>query len=309
MTIDEIIKQIENLNNESNYWFVRTDYGKYFENFVEGEYIAIGWDYLTLHEIRNTSEETIKQKMAQKEKVDLKTFGGKIKISAAYNKIQTFISLKKDDIVIIPSRNSDRLAFGKIVDESVYEDYTVDEFRKRRGVKWYEIKYMTDLNPIFYKVKSNQHAISNIKTYAPHIDRIIVNLFEKDDNTHYVLNIDKTEDVNFDELQSLMDSIKTLINNINNDFEFNENTSEFYIKINLQSKGALELIKKGKSLAILAYLIFLLTSCDGSNEKQDAKIEKFIKNNREVLEKTSNVIDSLKINTNDLIKPFNKNGN
>ncbi len=308
MTIDEILKNVESLNTDAKYWFVRTEYGKLFEEFLKKNYIAIGWDYLTLYEVNNVNEDLVKRKMAEVEKADLNTFNGKIKVSAAYNKIKTFISLKKDDIIIIPSRNSDRLAFGRVEDETAFEEISVDIFKKRRKVRWYEIKYMEDLNPIFYQVKSNQHTISNINHFAPHIDRVIGNLFEKGQNTHYVLKIEKTEDVNFDELQILMDNIKVLIQNINKELNFNEDNNEFYIKINLQSKGALELINNGKSLAILAYLIFL-TSCEGLKDENDENIKKLIDTNRKVLESTSSVIDSLKMNTNELTKPFIQNGN
>ena len=281
---------------------------KYFDEFIENKCIAIGWDYLTLYELRKITEDVIKKKMALFEEIDISTFGGKVKISTAYNKIQTFLSLKKDDIIIIPSRNSERIAFGRITDEEAFEDFNKKEFVKRRNVEWYNVKYMEDLNPIFYQVKSNQHTISNVNHYSPHIDRVIGNLFKKGENTHYVLKIDKTDDINFDELIILMDNIKTLIQNINREFEFNENIDEVYIKINLQSKGALELIKKGKSLAVLAYIIFL-TSCNMGVHENDEKIKKFLHDNRQVLDQTSYVIDSLRMNTNELIKPFNKNGN
>ncbi len=303
MNIQEIIDKVDNLNAESNYWFVRTDYGKLFDDFYFGGYIAIGWDYLTLYEFRNTDEYRIKGKMAEFEKVDLTKFQGKIKISAAYNKIRTFTNLRKDDIVIIPSRNSDRLGFGRILDDQPYEDLTAKRFVKRRKVKWLTLKEMNDLNPIFYQVKSNQHTISNVKNYSQHIDRVMGNLFKKDESTHYVFRIEKTDDISFDELRTLMDNIQVLIHNINEFCSFNDNTEEFYIKVNLQSKGALELIRKGKSLAILAYLIFL-TSCNDLDNAQDASIKELISRNREVLESTSSVIDSLKMDTNELIKPF-----
>jgi hypothetical protein len=307
MTVDEIIKRVETVNTESNYWFVRTDYGQLFEDFIKGNYIAINWDYITLNDLKNNIESIIRDRISKKEEINIETQHGKGKVSNIYNKIQTFISLKKDDIVIIPSRNSDRLAFGRIADDKAYEEVNAKEFLKRRKIEWYEIKYTDDLNPIFYQVKSNQHTISSIDRFAPHIDRVIGNLFKKGDNTHYVLNIEKTDDINFNDIATLMDNIKILINNINQEFAFNENLGDFYIKINLQSKGALELIKKGRSLAVLAYLMHLI-SCNNVYNERDAHIEQFIVQNKLVLESTSNVIDSLKMNTNEITKPF-KNGN
>jgi predicted Mrr-cat superfamily restriction endonuclease len=307
MGIQDILEKVEKLNIESNYWFVRTDYGKLFEEFYHGGYIAISWDYLTLYEFRNSDENKLKSKIAQIEDIDATNFQGKIKISTIYNKIKSFISLRKDDIIIIPSRNSDRLAFGIIADEQPYEDLKAKEFIKRRKVTWMKIKLMSDLNPIFYKVKSNQHTISNVRTYSQYIDRVMGNLFKKGENTHYVLKIEKTEDISFDELRMLIDNIQTLVHSINETFNFNENTKEFYIKINLQSKGGVELIKNGKSLSILAYLVFL-TSCNNLDNVQDDSIRTFIQNNREVLNKTSVIIDSLKMDTVELVKPFGQNG-
>lgn len=303
MTIQEIIDKVDELNSEANYWFVRTEYGKLFDDFYLGGYIAIGWDYIQLNEFKHSDEFKIKGKIAQFEKVDLHNFQGKIKITSIYNKIKAFTNFRKDDIIIIPSRNSDTLAFGRIIDEKPYEELNAKEFIKRRKVAWIELKQLTDLNPIFYRVKSNQHTISNVINYSQHIDRVMGNLFKKGVHTHYVFNIKKTNDISFQELRTLMDNIQFIVKEINEFYKFNDNIDEFYIKINLQSKGALELIKKGKSLSILAYLIFL-ASCNNLDNEQDDEIKTLITRNRDVLESTSLVIDSLKIDTNDLIKPF-----
>ncbi|WP_032135433.1 hypothetical protein [Alistipes onderdonkii] len=309
MNIEEILSRVDNVKPESNYWFVRTDYGKYFEEFVENRYIAIGWDFLSLYELENKNEEYIRAKIIKEEEIDVSTFGGKVKVSTIYNKIKTFISLKKDDVVIIPSKNSDELAFGRIIDERAYENGNVKEFRKQRKVEWFVRKCMRDLNPIFFKVKSNQHTISNITDYAPHIDRVMGVLFKKNDKTHYVLNIENPDDIKYDDLEILMRNIKTLVRNINNEFDFNENLDEFYVKISLQSKGSLELIKTGKSLVIFAFVLSLI-SCRNNNDPVDDKIQKFMQENEQILSKTDEVITNLKINTQEIIEPFiNEHGN
>lgn len=303
MNIEQILSRVDNVKPESNYWFVRTDYGKYFNEFVENRYIAIGWDFLSLLEFKNRSKEVLKAKIIKEEKIDASTFGGKVKVSTIYNKIIAFISLKKDDVVIIPSKNSDYLAFGRIVDELAYEDINAKEFRKRRKVEWFALKSMRDLNPIFFKVKSNQHTISNITDYAPHIDRVMGVLFKKSDKTHYVLNIENPDDIKYDDLEILMRNIKTLVRNINDKFGFNDDLDEFYVKISLQSKGSLELIKTGKGLIILAFILSL-TSCKNKNEPIDDKIQEFMIENEKILSKTDEVINNLKINTQELTEPF-----
>jgi hypothetical protein len=202
------------------------------------------------------------------------------------------------------------LAFGKVIDDSAYEDekaVSMGTHFKRRKIEWIDIKSIKHLNPIFYQVKSNQHSVSNISRFAPYIDKVIGNLFKKGDSTHYVLNIEKNDNINFDELRSLMDNIDILMQDINQELSFNDNLDEFFIKINLQSKGTIELIKAGKSLTILAYLLSLV-SCGKVEGNHDEKIQKLLDKNKEVLLQTARDIDTLEINTNELIKPF-KDGN
>lgn len=309
MNINQIIERVEKVSSETQYRFVRTEKGKLFEQFKEENHIAIGWDYLTLYQLRNMNPFDIKDKIAEQEELDINTQNGKTIATSSYNKLMLFLNLKKGDIIISPSRNSDRLAFGQIIDDYTYEDLDAKNFIKRRQVSWYKIVQINNLNPIFYQVKSNHHSISSINRFAPHIDRVIGNLFQKDDNTHYVLNIGKEENISFDELNSLMDNIKTLLSNINTEFNLEENPEEFYIKINLQSKGALELIKSGKSLAVLAFLLATASCTDDKiQNNSDEKIDNFIIENRKILEQTTRDIDSLKINTDELTKPFS-NGN
>ncbi len=304
MNVAEILRRIDVVKPEMNYWFVRTDDGTLFEEFYENGYIAIGWDYLTLSEINTLSDEAIRNRIAEKENLDPTTFKGKGAITTIHNKLKTFISLKKGDVVVIPSKNSDRLAFGRISSD---KPYTADakNFTKRFNVSWYDVKNIRDLNAIFYQVKSNQHSISSIDRFAPHIDRVVGNLFEKNNMTHYVLKIEKNDDINFDDLNDLMTNIKKLTKAINKHFGFNENTDEFYIKVNLQSKGALELIKSGKSLAILAFLLFA-SSCDNLDKQDDAKIKSFVADNKKLIEQTTTNIDTLEGNTDELTKPFKK---
>ncbi|MBT30742.1 MAG: hypothetical protein CMO01_13870 [Thalassobius sp.] len=303
MNIEEIIQRIEEVNISSNYWFFRTDHGELFDDFYEGGYIAIGWDYITQNDLRNRDAESIKSRIAAREEFDLDTNKGKGQATAAYNKLQHFINLEKEDIVIIPSRNSDKLAFGRILDEGMYDEVGAKSFIKRRKIQWIKVREIHDLNPIFYQVKSNQHTISSVNSYSKFIDREIGNLFKKGENTHYVLNIEKEADISFNELKSFIDNIDSLLININESLRFDENFDEFFVKVNLQSKGSLELIKKGKSLAVLAYLLFL-SSCGSLDNERDDKIRNIIQENRKLLENTKSDIDSLRVNINEMTKPF-----
>ncbi|WP_294225984.1 hypothetical protein [uncultured Chryseobacterium sp.] len=310
MNVKEILNKVENFSSDRKYWFIRTDYGKHFEVFYKGEYIAIGWDYLALDELKTKSESEIKEKIAKNESLDVFIALQKGKITSIYNKIETFLSLKKGDIIVVPSRNSDRLAFGEIVDEEPYEAedaLEMGDYFKRRKVKWIDLKSIYDLDPIFFQLKANRHSISRIDRYSPYIDKIIGNLFKKGDNTHYVLNFETHDDINFRDLNALMADIDKLVIKINNQFNFNEDLNDFFVKINLQSPGTIELIKTnaGKSLAVLAFCLSVI-SCGGDikNETSDKNLKDFSIENHNLLKNTQDKLDSLKVNTKDLTQPF-----
>lgn len=310
MNIKEILEKVENFSTHRDYWFVRTDYGKNFDFFYEGNYIAISWDYLTVNDIKTKSDSEIKEIIKKNENLDPSNSKQKGKITLFYNRIKAFFNLKKGDIIIVPSRNSNRLAFGEIMDDEPYEDKDALErgsYFKRRKVKWLEQKGIYQLDPIFFQLKTNQHTISDANRFAPYIDKVIGNLFKKGDLTHYVLNIEKTEDINFKDLSGFMDNIEELITNINSELQFNENIDDFFVKINLQSPGKIELIKKvGKSLAILAFFLSVV-ACKEEKTEMDPQLQKIYDENESVLNDTKTKIDTLDINISELIQPF-KNG-
>lgn len=307
MNVTEILDRVENFSSYRDYWFIRTDYGKHFDVFYEGGYIAIGWDYLTLDELKTKSKSEIKEKIAQNENLDVSLSRNKSKVTAIYNKINTFLNLKKGDIVVVPSRNSSRLAFGEVIDSSSYEAteaLEIGNYFKRRKIKWIDLKGIHNLDPIFFQLKINQHSISKIDRYAPYIDKIIGNLFIKGERTHYILNFEKEDDINFRELNELMVNIDELLIIINTRLSFDENLEDFYVKINLQSPGTMELIKTaGKSLAVLAYLLSVV-ACGDANEESDPDIRDLATQNHTLLNETKAKIDSLKINTKELTQPF-----
>ncbi|HAY3562377.1 hypothetical protein KRE43_08570 [Elizabethkingia meningoseptica] len=307
MDVTEILDRVENFSTQRDYWFIRTDSGKHFDVFYAGQYIAIGWDYLTLDELNSKSESEIKEKIAQHEQLDVTLSMNKAKVTATYNKIKTFLQLKEGDIIVVPSKKSDRLAFGEVIDSASYEATEALEmgnYFKRRKIKWLDLRGIYNLDPIFFQLKINQHSISKIDRYAPYIDKIIGNLFKKGDRTHYILNFEQEEDINFRELNELMVNIDDLLTKINAKLKFNENLEDFYVKINLQSPGTMELIKTaGKSLAVLAYLLSVV-ACGNADDETDPDIKDLATQNHEILNETKAKIDSLKINTKELTQPF-----
>lgn len=69
MTLQEAKELLSDANipiidNETNYWFVRTSGGENFENFYFGNYIAIGWDkFNDLPLLKEVTHDLLKNKL------------------------------------------------------------------------------------------------------------------------------------------------------------------------------------------------------------------------------------------------------
>ncbi len=142
MTIQDFIKQIESEEKERQYWFVRTDNGQYYETFLKNDFIAIGWNYITVNDIVNSSEEDIKNKISRYEiqKPEQSDSSYKMKISGIYNKIIRFNELRRGDIIVIPNEGSESLAFGEITQNHINVIINKENkfnYHKRHEVKWY----------------------------------------------------------------------------------------------------------------------------------------------------------------------------
>ena len=219
----------------------------------------------------------IRQKIAQREGLDLvNSAKDKGKVTAIFNKLNAFKKLKKGDVIVIPSENSQRLAFGFVADNQIFTN--VDDsncpFVKRRRINWVEEKDIDDLDKIFYQIRISRHTISSIKPYEAYIDKVVKTLFIKNEYSHYVLDIQTNEDINFNTLLKLVNNIRVLTQELNNDFNLEENLDQNAIKLNLQSKGKIEFkFLNGKSLILLATLLGPMTLNTGlintpQNEQQ-----------------------------------------
>ncbi|WP_339874690.1 hypothetical protein [Olleya marilimosa] len=304
MNFNDIIDQVNEIAPDKGYWFVRTDGGEYFEHFYEKKIIAIGWDYINMHDINTlvTSEFDIKMKIARKEGLDIDKSKDKGKITSIYNKIKAFKELRRNDFVVIPNDGSNRLAFGVVADDNVFTiiDDPDCSFHKRRKINWLENKDIDDLDSIFYQVKINRHSISSIKNYQSYIDKVVSTLFLKNGFSHYVLDIRTDEDVHIKTLLDLINNITVLAEKLNTEFHLGENIDESSIKLNLQSPGKIEFkFLNGKSIILIAALLGPLSlgsdSIVGVDKSTiDALIE-FKRVNTDSLEKIEKAIDELEI--------------
>ncbi|MEN7549071.1 hypothetical protein AAG747_14205 [Rapidithrix thailandica] len=300
MIIEELVSKVSEISRETEYWFVRTDSGKYFDTFTNNGFIGIGWNQITLDELLNSQKDVVKEKIARIEELDPQDQNSKGNITAIYNKLLNFINLRKGDIVIIPSHSSNYFAFGEVSDSLTYieNDNLADcEFRKRKKIRWITKKAIGDLDPTFHKIKISRHTISSVKDYSRYIDNVISNLYIKEDNTHFVLDIKTQREINVKSLLKLVEGIQDLVESIDVHFQLNEEIDYNAIRLNLQSPGKIEFkLQVGKSLIILA-AVLSLTCCDSSsaNIQHKEELENIIEINNDTLQSIKNVMDELEV--------------
>lgn len=292
------LNSIQEVSTVMDYWFVRTDSGDHFDTFLENSFIGIGWNEISLHDLKHQAEAEVKFKIARITGADPATKVGKQKNTDVYNKLVKFNNLQKGDIVVIPSEGSHLLAFGQIVDDKAYterEGANGCEYKKRRKVKWLTSAISIDrLDPIFYKVRKARHSISNINHYDYYIDSILYDIYQKNNNSHFVIRVNTTDEINLLKLSEVLKGLHEIMSIVNNDFQLGENIDTGSIRINLQSPGLFNIKQAGISLLLAASLLGS-SSCNMNNQPQNTKNQ---------LEQTynqhKNAIDSVRNNMRDM---------
>lgn len=317
MDIQSYLKTTTEIDTKRDYWFIRTEHGEFYDTFKENKFIALGWNEITVEEIKKSleSSDSLRVRIAsisashEKERakinkeevdknniIDLRTPKGKSKSSMIINKLQNFYNLKKGDVVVIPSAGSACFSFGIIEDNGIYVDLdnTKDcTFRKRRKVRWVTHKDFDELDTIFFMLKKSMHAISSVKgELADHIDRVMNDLYYKDGYGHYVIRVKRKEDINAQDLFELGVDMISLLNIINETYDFKETINDTIVKINVQSDG--DFLLKGKigNSIICLGIIVGLAACNSDNYKPSNPKE------TEIMNRIKTKIDSLEIAVN-----------
>lgn len=260
---------------ERDYWFVRTDGGEYFETFYYNKFIAIGWNDVTLASLKKLSEDTIKSSIEKKyikpkieaQEKEFKPGTIKAQITGVLNKIKNFNSLKKGDIVIIPSAGSYELAFGIVGDEITYEKFDNSNncpYAKRRSVRWIKRVKKHELDAKFAYICTPSHAISKIDKddFQDIIDNSMYNAYYSKGYGNISIHIGSKDDIDYLSLRTMIDNLINLANEYNVANGIDEKIDHTYIKLNVQSPGFLNLKRQG---AGLIFALMLMNTACGEN--------------------------------------------
>ena len=267
-----------------HYWIIRTNGGDYYEDFILHEYISISWDYVSLSILYTKDDDEIKRLIevyermsATPEDSDDESDGTtKGKITAILNKINRFVfEIDKGDIILIPSKNSDRIAIAEVVGD-VYEAENYVEsylqanptteiipcpYRKRRKIKILKTITKGQMDIYLARGFNSQHALSCMDEYAPYINRTIYGIYSRGNELHTTLHAGHPNGLTLKELVEFSTLLEKTASSIAQQCEIPFDPSQVEVKLNIHSPGLIELIGSLSDAGIvLSLLIFAVNN-------------------------------------------------
>lgn len=301
--IDALVASIDTIPAEKKYWLIRTQSGSLYDTFIDNNIVSIDHTEISLsflNEMKkhfgddkpkivsairseltriyvsnqlidfNDDEDNEDQDKPIDAYEDEDGIGYFIepdrrKIGLVANQIYKFyFEVKKGDIVIIPSSNSDVVSFG-IVQETNVGNFSKEEVRRIESdailikrVQWIEHIMRTKLDPYLFRLFTAHHAVSDVSSYAPIIERSLRNLFIIDDEAHMVIEVQTHDGIRAIDLFGLGSEILTMLDEFSRLHNLDISSSDLELTINLNSPGKLDFkSNRKKSIFTAAFLLFM----------------------------------------------------
>lgn len=280
MKISDIDKLVPRISDDANYWLFRTESGKLFNSFLDNNIITIGYKDITISEILAANSGDKKTTIDNIKRIAEAKYPAKARPGLIASQLYRFAyELKKDDYVIIPFAAASKIAIGIIVDNklkkcvlrrrtSIGYEVVVDH-DKSIEVNWIKVVERKDFNLKLYQLFLCHQAIANANEYSFWIDTLIHDLYCKDGNYIFTINIKKEKISAY----SLYESQYKIIKSIEDycsilRFDFDVNSIELSINLNSPGKETLKTV----SLIGLIFFGLLIIGVNGGEFEFNATI-------------------------------------
>lgn len=220
--------KIPDIPELTNFWLIRSKGGYFYDEFITGEFVALGWNH-----IDQTTSFDDKNVMILKDQI--KERYGDQRPGISVNKCRRFIEdVTPGDYVLIPNAGGSEVTIG-IVGSYYEEDFDylneliaikkIDNkeseigkvkcpYKKRRHIT---ILMEVDAHRLGYKIlkgMSSYHGISDMSEYATDILNCVYDCYTYRGNMMYSFNIAKKEPIKVRELSKLMYGVTELFCNL-----------------------------------------------------------------------------------------------
>lgn len=190
--MDDSENIVFHFNDKINFWLVRADGGKYFNDFVNNDYIGIKYNRVTIKDLNKIREESIVsldtvrdlmfKEYIKEKKISINNLDTKARRQLTLHAKQTELfafEMKLGDLVITPAKKSYKFALGVIVGEpfdekmnviqrrinqSLNKDivYACSDYTKRRKIQWLSIIDRRDLPKELAWIMNAHQAIAKL---------------------------------------------------------------------------------------------------------------------------------------------------
>lgn len=254
------------------YWFLRTESGKYYEDFLFNSYIAIGWN-----EISILNEESSDSKVSEL----IKQYYPESITGRVLNPIKRFcMEMKVGDLVVIPSTSSATFAFGIIESNAFIYTDEIPEFdgdgaepcpyTKRREVRWLSSLDRHRVDPHLFQFFRAHQAISDASANAEHIDRTLNTFYMKNDQAHIVLDVCTEDNIPANKLIKFMGGLLECLDEV----AVEQNASDkITVKVSVQSPGIIEFIGDAYNVSLITIVLIMIVGGKASFSKNGPTIQ------------------------------------
>ena len=243
--IQRALESVRIVDSDRNYWFVRTYGGETFKDYIQRNYIGIGFNQMPYEYLKNYKNDDPQSFERIKNHIEKTTDYRDGSSTKWTNQLINFQhDMKKGDLVVIPNKNSSYFHVG-VIDSDVYvvkenitfmHDGKYEKYpEKRRKVNWETNISLDEVRNELKGMTSTRQAITNINRYSDRIEGHISSIYIKEDKIHLVIKVNQDEDINAFDLSNFLSSITYFYK----EFALEEDnfSEDLTIKIKLQSRG------------------------------------------------------------------------
>ena len=248
---------------DTKYWLVRADGGKYYDDFLLNNFIAVSDDEITLEAIDEFPQlntdigHTIEgYKSLYQEKY--KDWNNQQIAHGASRTMKFIDEIQEFDVVVVPSHRSTHFIVGIVLgnpytfssSETIAPNhYQECPYIKRREVRWIKEVPRKAISEKMYWILSSHQSILSLDEHAEYIDKLLSPIYIKDKLCYGVLRIDKKTGVTSSEWFKLYSFIE----------EVKEDSKEIVVKSNVQSPGYIEILSELSNLPKVVSITLLLS--------------------------------------------------
>lgn len=261
ISLNDYVQTVEHTNS---YWMVRTMGGDYFDEYVNGRFIAIGYNEIPLQALSNINlEDTVAFNLLKNHVHEV--FKDAPRPGHIAGQLLRFCKgINIGDIVVLPGFSSYRVAICKVTGKT-HEVNSVTgscPFKKRIPIEVLRVTDRTKLSPKAQMMFNSRHPISDITEYASYIDSGVLDFYNKGQETHLLLKVNTENNVTADQYTCLFKFLEMAVLYCNEN-NIEASISDVVVKTQMESPGFVHFISRNKNVLFAVGFLILLVNGGG----------------------------------------------